>query len=447
MENDDEIFDNYVPTTVPIGQLLPLIVAGTTTCLLFLPVVRLLFRPSGQIDEDDNDHENSYPRTPSKITISLAEKVEETEYAPLFPSKSADSSEYGGLSRSSTPRLSQIGNLHSFESKPRKKSLRTLDSQDSFNSFQDDEIGICNAIRFSDSNTSALEKFKIVTLHNCDAQTRSMLAIGFPYLIQTLFLAASQFIQMGVVGYQLGTDALTAYVVVDLFIRMTTEAVGYVITSGNSLMAQVVESEDCNRDRKVGNYLMLSILFYVIGMIPLVVFWSSYTKAFLLFLNLDPDMAEEGQEFARAYILAILISGVLSAFNFALDVVGYQVQSAVMTSIGAIFVTSGIFVVMCYHAMFPNPTLAKMGWTFVLLESCFFAGMLITIHVKGWLEPYYTGLFSSPLVIFRRNAGSPTNESGAGRAAVKLMVYNTVQYAISNFVFEGEWQILLLFAR
>lgn len=437
MEDDDFIFENYVPTTVPTGQLLPLFIAGTTTCLLFLPVIWSALRPSSQIDEDEHDQENGNVSSPSKINGSLQEKTKVEESEPLLPAPSADVSEYSGLSLSSKVRRSQIS--HSFDS----SAKRANHSFDTIKSFEDDEVGRCNANKFSDPSTSTMERLKILTLHNCDAQTKSMLDIGLPYLIQTLVSAVSEFIQMGVVGYQLGTDALTAYVVVDLFVRMTTEAVGNVITSGHNLIAQVVDSKDKNRERKVGNYLMLSIVFYVIGMIPLVLFWSLYTEKFLLWLNLDPKIAAEGQGFARAYVITLLISGAQSAFQHTLDVVGYQIQTMIMTIIGMTFVTLGIVVVMCHHTLFPKPSLTKMGWAYVIIESCYITGMLTTIYVMGWLRPYYAGLFTSPRAILQKS----TNELGTSRAAVTLMISNAIQYALSNFIFEGEWQILLLFAR
>ena len=447
MNEDDNMFDGYVETTVSIGQLPPIFVFGVTTCLLFLPVIWLSLRPSNR-----DEHESGDTTTSSKINISLEAKLEELESSPLLFGASADSSEYGGLSprsHSDKPRGVVNGNLNWFNSRDSspRKSRRTLDSLDKIG---DDEIGFCNALKFSDPNTSAFERLKIVTLNNCDAQTKSMLDIGFPYLFQSLISSVSEFIQIGVVGYQLGTEALTAYVIIDLFIILTTDAVGYVITSGNTMIAQIAEAEDKKRDKKIGIYMMLSAVFYVIGMIPLVFFWSFYMEDFLLLLKLDPDMAEEGQRFAIAYVLMTLISGIACNFQYTLDVLGFQVQTTIMVFVGEVFATFCIVLVMCYHTMFPNPTLIKMGWAYVIIDLCYLVAMLACIYFYGWMDQYYAGFFSSPFSIFRNwSTGGSNNESesGVNRAAVKLMLSNAFQYALSNFIFEGEWQFLILFAR
>jgi len=454
---DDETFEDYIETTVPIGQFLPLLVTAITSLLFFVPVVLLSLRPSEDIGGND-DHEEE-DTTLSSVKSSLFEKLVEAESIPLSSSAPTDNSRYGGTSTGRQSDNSKVDakaskhkrsssvttyrRLNTADSSPRK-SISVVDSNDES---ELDEEGRLNALRFSDPTTSAWEKLKIVTLHNFDAQTKAMLDLGYAYLIQAIVSAASEFIQMAVVGQQLGIQALSAYVVIDLFIKLTSDAVGNVITSGNTMISQIAEAKDKNRSRKIGSYLQLSILFYVIGMIPIMIFWSYYTEDILLFLKIEPSMAEEGQRFARAYVLNILLSGTSSGFQYTLDVVGFQVESTVVTFVGEVFTTLSIVLVMCNHTMFPNMSLAGMGWAYVFVDLCYLIGILTAIYLNGWLEEYYEGFFSSPFSIFKnRTTSNSDNESGASMAAVKLMLSNTIQYAISNILYEGEWQILVLFA-
>jgi hypothetical protein len=462
MEDDDQIFDDYTETTVPIGQALPLFVAGITSLILFVPVVWLSLRPSKERDEindDESDHGNGDTTASSHVKISLVEQLGESESVPLLSMESVENSGYGGTSPGrKVSRLNQLSRSKS-PSKSPSKAFRRLNSGDAIQKKSasngrcyDDEAGDSNALRFSDPTTSSLEKLKIVTLNNCDAQTKAMLGLGFPYLIQSLVSASSEMIQMAVVGRQLGTNALSAYVVVDLFIKLTSDAVGYVITSGNTMISQIAEAEDKNRANKIGSYLQLSILLYVVGMIPIILFWSCYTEVTLVFLGIEPEMAMEGQRFARAYVLTILVDGIHTAFQNTLDVLEYQVESTIMSFVGEVFTTSTIVVAMCYQTLIPDISLTGMGWVYVFVDMCYLAAILALVYFNGWLEPYYKGFFSNPLSIFQKrttgNGNSDSdNESGASWSAVELMISNTIQYAISNFLFQGEWQILILFAR
>ena len=100
MEDDDEIIDDYTETTVPIGQVLPLCVAGITFLVLFVPVVRLSLRPpkeSDENDDDESDHGNGDTAS-SPFRISLVEQLGGSESAPLLSMESVDNSGYGGAS-------------------------------------------------------------------------------------------------------------------------------------------------------------------------------------------------------------------------------------------------------------------------------------------------------------------------------------------------------------
>lgn len=434
MEDDNETFNNYSESVVYTGRVLPIFVTAITSLLLFVPVIMLSLRPSQEIQEN-NDNENfvqedNFSRLP--VESSPAESSAETESSPLLRDNTNNSKD---ICTSSQYR-SDSDKIEAKFSKSKQSTdltLHQLDSSYESSNTEEDEEGRINALRFSDPITSAFEKLKILTLNNLDFQSRKMLGLGLPYLIQSLSAAGSKMIQMAVVGHQLGVEALRAYVVIDLFVKLTSDTVGYVIISGNTMISQIVELEDENRGRKIGSYLQLSIIFYLIGMIPVLLFWSLFSKEILLYLGVDPDMAEEGQIFAVALVVGTLVDAIASAFEYTLDVVGLQIQSTITTFIGEVLTTSFIVFLMCYQTIFPTTSLAEMGWAYVVAKIFYIIGLMTAIYSNGWMQEYWGGLFSSPVC--------------ASRAAVKLMLTNTVQYVFSNFLFEGEWQILVIFAR
>jgi hypothetical protein len=182
---------------------------------------------------------------------------------------------------------------------------------------QDEEVDI-NAIRFSDPKTTVFEKFRIITCHNCDSLTMGMMGLALPYLTQASITAASEVIQVAIVGHQLGSSTLSIYIVIDLFIKLTTDTVGSIIMSGNTMIAQIAESDHGRSPYKIGTYLQLSIVFYVIGFLPLLVFWSFFTKDILLYLGNDLSYAELGQQFAIPYTFSVLVEGTIHSDLFEL---------------------------------------------------------------------------------------------------------------------------------
>jgi hypothetical protein len=180
---------------------------------------------------------------------------------------------------------------------------------------QDEEVDF-NAIKFSDPKTTAFEKFRIITCHNCDSLTMGMIGLALPYLTQASITAASEVIQVAIVGHQLGSSTLSIYIVIDLFIKLTTDIVGSIIMSGNTMIAQIAESDHGRSPYKIGTYLQLSIIFYVIGFLPLLFFWSFCTKDILLYLGNDLSFAELGQQFAIPYTFSVLVEGTIHSYLF-----------------------------------------------------------------------------------------------------------------------------------
>ncbi|MGK3752652.1 MAG: hypothetical protein ACI8RD_004956 [Bacillariaceae sp.] len=356
---------------------------------------------------------------------------------------------------------------------------------------QDEEVDI-NAIRFSDPKTTVFEKFRIITCHNCDSLTMGMMGLALPYLTQASITAASEVIQVAIVGHQLGSSTLSIYIVIDLFIKLTTDTVGSIIMSGNTMIAQIAESDHGRSPYKIGSYLQLSIVFYVIGFLPLLVFWSFFTKDILLYLGNDLSYAELGQQFAIPYTFSVLVEGtihsdlfellsknvisgvvfvfsllfifilskfislsslfegIVAGFQYALDVVGYEVQSTVLTFFGELGTTSAVVIVMCWHSRFPDMTLVDLGYLYLIVNLIYFAAVLITIYSYGWLEEYYEGFFS----ICKKNTddsnasqSSVNINSNVNMTAIKLMLYNAMISSLSNLLIQGEWQVMIFYAR
>jgi len=453
---DDYNFDGYVETTRPLSRVLALCVVGITSLILFLPVIELSIPPSEKLDDNDEEREQGdIDETISVGSNSRAKQLEEGESTALLRNSSQS---WGSISNgaNSIGRTSENNNKdnafcrtnpgHSMETDVDSGSSSSIGEEP----IEEDEGVRCNAARFSDPATGALEKLGIVTCHNFDSQTKWMLALGFPYMIQAAAGAASGMIQMGIVGHHLGTAELSAWVLLDLFLKLTSDFVENVLRSANMMISQIVEAEDEKSSRRIGIYLQLSILFYVVGMVPLIVFWSFFTKDLLVFLNLDSAIADMGQRYASAYIVSILFGGITSAFHNTLDVVGFEVESTICTIVGEVATVSTIVAVLVSDTIFPEMTLEGLGWVYVLVGVCYLAALLTLIYRNGWLEDYYEGLFSSPFSVLKAavtDNNARNEEDVVSGAALKLLVSNTIQFALDDILYKGEWQILIIFAR
>ena len=334
---EDDKFEVYQETTTSISLTSVLVTVGVISSLLFLPVFILAIAEAevedkrisdNDDDDDDDDRDDQKIKEDIESTRLLGEPDEKNTATDFIyhPQQHHRHQRRQSLLRSSidttTKRRSNVG-LHrlvsaetnqicSIQDERTPKGNTTIDENMSDKSGEEEEEG-CNAIRFSDPGTTAFEKLWIITCHNCDDQSRGMLKLAIPYLMQALIISASEMIHVAVVGHRLGSSYLSTYIIIDLFITLTTNAVLSIIMSGNTMIAQIAKSDHDQSPYKVGMYLQLSLIFYILGCVPLVALWSFFTKDLLLFLGNDISTAEIGQQFAIPYTCGVLIEGTLCA--------------------------------------------------------------------------------------------------------------------------------------
>lgn len=140
----------------------------------------------------------------------------------------------------------------------------------------------------------------------------------------------------------------------------------------------------------------------------------------------------------------------MAGFQYTLDVVGYEVQSTVLTFFGELGKTLAVVIGMCWHSRFPDMTLVDLGYLYLILELIYFAAVMITIYSYGWLEKYYEGFFS----ICKKNTdesntsqSSVNSSSNVNMVAIKFMLYNAMISSLSNLLMQGEWQVMIFYAR
>ncbi|KAL3922175.1 MAG: hypothetical protein SGILL_002348 [Bacillariaceae sp.] len=270
------------------------------------------------------------------------------------------------------------------------------DGSDGDDCDSESEVDDVNQQKFADPTVSKCSKLQIIACHNCDPMTRSVARLSVPFLMQAVLSAASEIIRLALVGHQLGTMSLGAFVIVDLLLRLTGDAVGSILSAGNKMITQVTERDNKHNDNsyKAGRYLQLSILLFAATSIPFIVIWALCMDKVLLFLGYDSVTAEMGRQFAIPYSIGSLFAGVCSGFRMMLDVVGYEVQSTYLTAIEEVVVTVILAVFLCWQSLFPNASLVDVGYVFLI--SDLLCQLLLIAHAlccASWLGPAEVAAF------------------------------------------------------
>jgi hypothetical protein len=487
-------FDNYVITTNDPGTLLQVTVVVLSVIVygVVILVAKWSYPRTQKIDEDkmDNQHLLSANRkdidriptfaygtilsVPAGLNSTQKKRSSSSlgESGKLFVTGSPQTrrASFGSLSvptrrpsrgsfhRSPGPSRSDHHQKH-HPTRLRLSNLQkgTGETSETFTVHSDDDVDDDdevdnNVLEFCDPATSIVQKLKLILCHNCDPISQSIYELSGPYLTQALIAAASEMIRLALVGHQLGTAALSAYVIVDLLVRLTSDIVGSIIYSGNTMISQVSDGSDSTAEScnafKAGRYLQLSLILFVFGSLPFIVMWSLCMDELLIFLGYDDEMAEIGRLFAMPYTLTYLFCGLCTGLHFMLDVIGHEVESTIMTALAEIVTTSVLALFLCWKPLFPNATLVDLGFVYLVCEFLYFLTLLMVIRHYKWLDEYTDGLsfFRNRQIVISKE-DDPEVLTFSNTAAISLMLTNASSLAFSMLVYHGEWQILIFFAR
>ena len=138
----------------------------------------------------------------------------------------------------------------------------------------------------------------------------------------------------------------------------------------------------------VGEYMQLSILFFVLGCIPVTIFWAFITHEAILWFGFDETTAKIGQAFAIPYNLYQLVLGTnncLQAFLIFTDREWYSLKSQ-----AAVFVLQ-VSTLMIAVGFANINDLGLVGYVQCLTTLIFVTGNFAVVIYRGWMDKYWDG--------------------------------------------------------
>jgi Na+-driven multidrug efflux pump len=213
--------------------------------------------------------------------------------------------------------------------------------------------------------------------------------LAFPFAADAIILGVFENARVAILGHLVGTPELSAYVLVMLFVGLTTDFVGGFYYSLATLLSHSIGAENSSL---TGQYLQLSIIYFVLFSIPFVIMWYLLMEPTLLFLGLDSKTAKMGQEFTAPVVFSGIFHGVNKCFRELMETTDYEITSMLLGAGEEIAVTVAILI---YALYWETPSLTVIGYLFLFtyaLSLCFTVGLIL---FTGWFKQYYGGLFHS----------------------------------------------------
>ena len=155
------------------------------------------------------------------------------------------------------------------------------------------------------------------------------------------------------------------------------------------------QAKGVGNDKLIGQYLQLSILFYVLFAIPIAILWIARTKDVILWFGFDEDTAHIGQLYAIPFNLYNMLTGVDACIREWLNFDGHEYYSLGCGVVQCIIHLITFIGLGSKGSALHIDDLAVIGYVQFSLEVVFLVGKYYFIIEFGWLDRYWDGLIDT----------------------------------------------------
>lgn len=229
---------------------------------------------------------------------------------------------------------------------------------------------------------------RIAKISSWDAENKRIIKLCIPFCTQALITGLTDTMNMAIIGKLIGTREVTAYVIVNLLVEMTSEFVGGFHEALATLCSQAIGARN---NWLAGQYVQIVAVLYTAFFIPFMILWAIYMDATLEWLGFDEETVQIGVQYTYIIIVDEVIDGLGEAIHGLLDVCGLENFSTLIGATEEVLA----FIVLLLVALYADPDLNTVGLIQLGIGIFFLILNVIIIYLKGWFLPYRKGLIGS----------------------------------------------------
>eukprot|EP00536_Pseudo-nitzschia_multiseries_P001150 jgi/Psemu1/282821/fgenesh1_pg.14_\ len=238
--------------------------------------------------------------------------------------------------------------------------------------------------------------------------------------------ALFRLITIAFISQILGTESTIAFLLVGLFVRLTSEELAGAIIDALSSFVQVSMdrlSVDTNKKNyEAGQYIQLGVILQILLNIPLLVLWATQIRQFVIWLLDNKEIAGIAESYTKIVVCAFMIQALSRTFTVVFHVCGHEQFESVIDLVAAalqvIAIALGLILV-------DDADLDTVAYLQTIVKMVYPAA-------RGWIEPFNEGIFHS-MPLWNNSHGIWLLLKAVG----PLLLGTVLEY--------GEWELLTLF--
>jgi len=242
------------------------------------------------------------------------------------------------------------------------------------------------------SNAFSAQFLNILDLAELDYESKRILVLAIPSTIGAMADPFFRIVLVAIISHFIDTDSMVAYLIVILFIRLTTEEISGAIadTESNMLQDALMQGGDL-AFFQAGQTIQLAIFVQLVVGIPVLLIWYFLMGDVANWLVDDPNIADIASTYTGVIIIDYILRGASRTFMLPFYLTG-QAQFEANIDLVATILT---LVAIAFVATTNDLSLAAIGWVQVIIGIAKTIIKVAYVTLKGWLQPYKQGLLQT----------------------------------------------------
>jgi hypothetical protein len=213
---------------------------------------------------------------------------------------------------------------------------------------------------------------------------------SIPFSIGAMSESLFRLITAAFISQYLGTESMISYLLVGLFVRLTSEQLaGAVVDALSSFLQNCLFSGAGDMTFVAGQYIQLAVILQLLLGIPLLLLWYLTMDSVVLWLVASPSIASIAEEYARVVVFNFLIQAVAQTCTVVFHICGHENFESIID-----FTASAVqlLVVAGSVALADNVSLTTVGYIQVMIGVAVAVTKVMFPIMRGWMKPFRKGL-------------------------------------------------------
>eukprot|EP00579_Thalassiosira_antarctica_P001896 CAMPEP_0201871326 /NCGR_PEP_ID=MMETSP0902-20130614/4272_1 /ASSEMBLY_ACC=CAM_ASM_000551 /TAXON_ID=420261 /ORGANISM="Thalassiosira antarctica, Strain CCMP982" /LENGTH=750 /DNA_ID=CAMNT_0048397275 /DNA_START=148 /DNA_END=2400 /DNA_ORIENTATION=+ len=258
-----------------------------------------------------------------------------------------------------------------------------------------------------------------------DDETKRILRLAIPFTFSAITGTMSDLITLAIISRQLGTDAMVAYAMVGVIVGISSSFMGGWVEAISSLGSMAYGAENYEL---LGQYVQTSCIGYVLCEIPFAFIWGMTIGNIILLMGFEEPIAVLAQDFVFVRVAINMMTGLNEAVLDFLEVVEKEKYATVMYCLSSLCQLG----LVALFAIKMDASLVDLGLVMLTNQSIFFFLNVLIPNNVGWLTHFEPELFGQ--CSFRN------------RSMLKDLFKTALPLAFGSLLAYTEWEILTIFA-